>query len=353
MGRFDLNKKLGQRIENEKKVELGKSYMNEASLKMRDPRKKTEYVAIDLIDPNPDNRLSMGNVKWLKQDISINGLLQPLVLVQKENGRYELYAGHQRFQAICELRAEGKYGDTVEVKIRDLDSLNLPEEVRPEIRKKLLLRSANIQRGNGYATDADRYVVINDWKEIYGELRRCGVEVLEFGLDDEAVHEEIAGKKTRDLVAKKVGVSPAQVEKFERVENRGVDELKEAVKDNEIGIATAAQIASMPKETQSQILQQIKNTKEITPDEKITGDDVLLAQTHIKEHQAKKPESGRAKGKATDEKLITKKRINSDLKEVFKTIKAAGDEIQLDDNAYLDYLKHIRAIELIISRAKQ
>lgn len=349
MSRFDLNKKLGSKIASEKKVELGKSYMGEASLSLRDPRKKTEFVEIDLIDPNPDNRLSMGNVQWLKQDILLNGLLQPLVIIQKEDGRYELYAGHQRFQAVSELRAEGKYGNTVEVKIMDLDSLNLPEEVRPEIRKKLLLRSANIQRGNGYATDADRYVVINDWKEIYAELRRCDVEVLEFGLDGEAIHETIVGKKTRDLVANRVGVSAAQVEKFERVENRGVEELKEAVKDDEIGIATAAQIASMPQETQNQILEQIKNTREITPDKKITGDDVLLAQDRIKE---KKPKNKSVEKDTADEKLITKKRINSDLKEVFKVIKAAGDGIQLDDNAYLDYLKHIRAIETIVNRAK-
>ena len=41
MSRFDLSK-MGQKIE-ENKVELGKSYLNEASLSMRDTRKKTEY----------------------------------------------------------------------------------------------------------------------------------------------------------------------------------------------------------------------------------------------------------------------------------------------------------------------
>lgn len=63
MSRFDLSK-MGQKIE-ENKVELGKSYLNEASLSMRDTRKKTEYISLDEIVPNPDNKLSMPNVKWL------------------------------------------------------------------------------------------------------------------------------------------------------------------------------------------------------------------------------------------------------------------------------------------------
>lgn len=136
--------------------------------------------------------------------------------------------------------------------------MNLPDTVSENVRRKLLLRSANIQRGNGYSTDADRYVVISDWKEIYTELRRCGVEVIEFGLegDDEIREsEQIKGRKTRELVAEKVGLSPAQVGKFERVDNQGVDELKEALKEDKINVATAAEVASMNPQDQKKILE--------------------------------------------------------------------------------------------------
>ena len=273
MSRFDLSK-MGQKIE-ENKVELGKSYLNEASLSMRDTRKKTEYISLDEIVPNPDNKLSMPNVKWLKQDIALEGLLQPLVVAQMDDGKYMLYAGHQRFEAIRQLHQEGKFENTVEVKKVDLDNLNLPDTVSENVRRKLLLRSANIQRGNGYSTDADRYVVISDWKEIYTELRRCGVEVIEFGLegDDEIREsEQIKGRKTRELVAEKVGLSPAQVGKFERVDNQGVDELKEALKEDKINVATAAEVASMNPQDQKKILEKIRATREITPDNKINGE---------------------------------------------------------------------------------
>lgn len=351
MSRFDLNK-MGKKIEESKKaekVELGKTYLNEASLALRDPRKKTQYIEIDSIVPNPDNKLSMNSVPWLKQNIKLNGLLQPLLVSQMEDGRYMLYGGHQRFEAISQLKAEGEWGDTVEVKVIDLSTLNLPEKVRPEIRKKLLLRAANIQRGNGYDTDADRYVVIQDWKEIYDELRRCGVKVLEYGLDEEGeqVVEEIKGK-TRDLVANKMGISPAQVEKFDRVENRGTETLKQALKEDKISVATAAEVASKPQDEQNQILKKIKDTKEISPENKITGDDVILAEKAIKD---KKSSASQPEAESADVHMLTKKGINSDLKKVFKLIREAGEEgIVLDDSAYLDYLKHIGAIEKICMR---
>lgn len=352
MSRFDLNK-IGKKIE-ESKVELGKSYLNEESLKFRDTRKKTEYINLDQIVPNPDNKLSMERVPWLMQDIAMNGLLQPLVVVQMDDGKYMLYAGHQRFEAIRRLHESGKYGDTVEVKVADLNTLNLPEEVSLKIRKKLLLRSANIQRGNGYATDADRYVVINDWKEIYEELRRCGVEVLEYGLDDDQqMNQQIKGVKTRELVSQQVGISPAQVEKFDRVENRGTEELKEALKENKISVATAAEVASKPKQEQEEILKKIKNTKEITSQNKITGDDVLLAEKSIKTATSPMPESIEQKETDADkdQHMLTKKTINSDLKKVFKLLKDAGDSgLVLDDAEYLDYLKHIGAIEKLCTK---
>ena len=289
MSRFDLSK-MGQKIE-ENKVELGKSYLNEASLSMRDTRKKTEYISLDEIVPNPDNKLSMPNVKWLKQDIALEGLLQPLVVAQMDDGKYMLYAGHQRFEAIRQLHQEGKFENTVEVKKVDLDNLNLPDTVSENVRRKLLLRSANIQRGNGYSTDADRYVVISDWKEIYTELRRCGVEVIEFGLegDDEIREsEQIKGRKTRELVAEKVGLSPAQVGKFERVDNQGVDELKEALKEDKINVATAAEVASMNQQDQKKILEKIRATREITPENKINGEDIEKAKEVLDD--SKKPE---------------------------------------------------------------
>ena len=350
MSRFDLSK-MGQKIE-ENKVELGKSYLNEASLSMRDTRKKTEYISLDEIVPNPDNKLSMPNVKWLKQDIALEGLLQPLVVAQMDDGKYMLYAGHQRFEAIRQLHQEGKFENTVEVKKVDLDNLNLPDTVSENVRRKLLLRSANIQRGNGYSTDADRYVVISDWKEIYTELRRCGVEVIEFGLegDDEIREsEQIKGRKTRELVAEKVGLSPAQVGKFERVDNQGVHELKEALKEDKINVATAAEVASMNPQDQKKILEKIRATREITPDNKINGEDIEKAKEVLDD--SKKPEKKTIKRKASGLNIISKKKINADLKEAFKSLKEAGEEIEVDQETYSAYMKHIESLNRIIEQA--
>lgn len=348
MSKFDMNK-IGKRIE-QNKVEIGKSYLNEESLKLRDTRKKTEFINLDQIVPNPDNKLSMERVPWLMQDIVMNGLLQPLVVAQMDDGKYMLYAGHQRFEAIRKLHEAGKYGDTVEVKVADLDNLNLPKEVSLKVRKKLLLRSANIQRGNAYATDADRYVVINDWKEIYEELRRCGVEVLEYGLEveGESHNQQIKGVKTRELVSQQVGISPAQVEKFDRVDHRGTEELKEDLKADNINVVTAAEVASMKPEEQEKILQKIKETKEITPENKISGEDVKKAKAALSLESKTSRKKEQLYASPT---MVSRKRINADLKDTFKTIKDAGEEIKLDNEAFLEYLKHIQAIGEIVKEA--
>jgi ParB family transcriptional regulator, chromosome partitioning protein len=59
-------------------------------------------VDIDLIDPNPDqprNRFNEDKLNELAQSISVNGLVQPLLLRRASNGRYQIVAGERRWRA--------------------------------------------------------------------------------------------------------------------------------------------------------------------------------------------------------------------------------------------------------------
>jgi ParB family chromosome partitioning protein len=61
-------------------------------------------VALELIDPSPRNpRRRMGAVDELADSIRIHGLLQPVVLRPRGEGRFEIVAGHRRFEAIRSL----------------------------------------------------------------------------------------------------------------------------------------------------------------------------------------------------------------------------------------------------------
>ena len=48
--------------------------------------------------------------------------------------------------------------------------------------------------------------------------------------------------------------------------------------------------------------------------------------------------------------IISKKKINADLKEAFKSLKEAGEEIEVDQETYSAYMKHIESLNRIIEQ---
>ena len=69
--------------------------------------------------------------------------------------------------------------------------------------------------------------------------------------------------RLRDKVAEALNVSPAQVGKIENIKHNAVDEVKEAVKNGDMTIATADSIAKLPEEDQAEIVTE-KPVAEIT-----------------------------------------------------------------------------------------
>lgn len=99
-------------------------------------------------------------------------------------------------------------------------------------------------------TDADIAFEIKEWKNIISKLRAKGIDFMVAGYDEngEVIKTNIAGVKTQQLVANQMGISSAQVAKFNKVENQGSEALKNALKTNKINISNAAAVASMPRE---------------------------------------------------------------------------------------------------------
>jgi ParB family chromosome partitioning protein len=59
--------------------------------------------------------------------------------------------------------------------------------------------------------------------------------------------------QTRDTIAAEIGVSGPTYEALRTVSNEGTDELKQAVREKKVGASTAAEIATLPAETQREI----------------------------------------------------------------------------------------------------
>lgn len=66
-----------------------------------------QMIGLDLIDPHPDNFFEVeDDITDLAESISLNGLLQPLVVTPADGGRYRTIAGHRRRKALLQLAAE-------------------------------------------------------------------------------------------------------------------------------------------------------------------------------------------------------------------------------------------------------
>ena len=69
-----------------------------------DTNAKIEQIALDLVDPNPENFFTVeDDITDLAESIAVNGLQQPLVVTPADNGRYRVIAGHRRRKALLQL----------------------------------------------------------------------------------------------------------------------------------------------------------------------------------------------------------------------------------------------------------
>ena len=90
--------------------------MNMESDKMSE-LKKVKLSEIDDFNNHPFKVIKNNNFYELVDSIKENGLLTPLIVRKKEDGRYELISGHRRKQALEVLGVL-----ECEVEIRDLDN---------------------------------------------------------------------------------------------------------------------------------------------------------------------------------------------------------------------------------------
>jgi ParB family transcriptional regulator, chromosome partitioning protein len=77
---------------------------DEPTMRPEMPALQLRQVALDLIEPSPRNpRRRLGAVDELADSLQMHGLLQPIVLRPRSDERFEIVAGHRRFEAAKRL----------------------------------------------------------------------------------------------------------------------------------------------------------------------------------------------------------------------------------------------------------
>src|SRR5688500_13179822 len=57
-------------------------------------------IPLELIDPNPEQpRTQLGNLEELTSSVREKGVLEPILVREKDGGRYEIISGERRYRA--------------------------------------------------------------------------------------------------------------------------------------------------------------------------------------------------------------------------------------------------------------
>ena len=201
---------------------------------------KVSKIRHDQLHPHPlspfgirDDPSMMELVESVKQF----GVLVPAIARPREDGRYELIAGHRR-QKACELAGL----DSMPVIVMNLDDNDaIIQMVESNIQRENILPS---ERAKAYKLKMEA-------------LKRQGAR-------SDLTSPKISAKfRSDDSVGDEAGVSGDTVRNYIALNNL-IPELMEMVDEKRIALSPAYQIAALPKESQEQLLDTIES-EQATP----------------------------------------------------------------------------------------
>lgn len=318
MGKFNVNKIKG----------AGEGLLNEISKMQKVNEMQIIYILPDQIDKAEENEgISIDRIEELADSIADVGLINALVLRQKEDGRYRIVAGERRYTAILNLIEDGRWEKDRPIKSSLFDPQLIDLPLTEEEKEDYVRATENAEQRN--KTDGDKLLQMRKLMKIYEKLRENGA---------------ISNVKTRTLLAADMKMAPSHAAQFMKVDAKGSDELIDAVLDNQVSVSAASTIAGLPQEEQKEIVE--KALQEKQDDKKITPKDLENAQQKIK--AAAGLNENISEG-AEDGARITSKIFQNDISVITKTLES--DDILLDEKQYLHYLKNIKALEKIFKNA--
>ena len=196
---------------------------------------RVEEISLDLIDDFPDHPFKVRmdeSMTEMADSIKQYGVLVPAIVRQKEDGRYEMVAGHRR-KAACELVGKTK----IPCVVRDL---TLEEAV-------VVMVDSNLQREQILPSEkAFAYKMKLD------AMKRQGMRV---DLTSATSLQKLERKTSRDLLAEQSGESHEQIRKFIRL-TALVPEILDLVDNTVLKEKDKLQIALRPAVELSYLAQQ-------------------------------------------------------------------------------------------------
>lgn len=227
MAKFDLKGMLSER----------------SSQEMTIPEQKTVYRNPKDLIPSKDNFYSTEDTEKLKQSIKALGILQPL-LIEERDGKDYILAGHSRRKCCLELIEEGmdRFRKVPCVYKPKIELSTASEE--DEIIRKIIIIQSNTYREK---SDWEKMTEALQMEELVKELRE---------------KTDLEGK-TREIVSDLIGVSSTQIGRYHSINSNLSESLMNAFKQNKLNISTAAELAGLNEKYQTQACELLENAGQL------------------------------------------------------------------------------------------
>ena len=228
MAKFDLKGMLSERSAQE--IDL--------------PEQKTVYRNPEDLIPSKDNFYSTEDTEKLKQSIRALGILQPL-LIEERDGKDYLLAGHRRRKCCLELIKEGLE------RFKRIPCVYKPKiELSAETETDEIVRKMVIIQSNTYRekTDWENMTESRQMEELVKELRE---------------KTDLEGK-TREIVSDLIGVSSTQIGRYHSISSNLSGELMDAFKQNKLNVSTAAELAGLNEKYQNEACKLLSEAGQVT-----------------------------------------------------------------------------------------
>ena len=228
-------------MKNVQKIDLGLTgydelFMNDAERK-ENKLPRIYDIPLSEIDDFPDHPFKVKldeDMDQLVQSIKERGIITPVTLRPKEDGRYEIVSGHRRKKA-CELAGF----DTVKAEVREM--------TRDEA--IILMVESNLQRS-----------VILPSEKAFSYKMRLEAMKRQAGRPSQnnssPVGIDLRGKQSLDVLGEEVGDSRNQIHRYIRLTEL-IPELLDLVDEGRIAFRPAVELSYLQKEEQGALLEQI------------------------------------------------------------------------------------------------